>query len=204
MAECTLDCKGLPCPQPVLLCKKAIDADAPDTMEINVDNQAARENVARYLGTRGYKVIVEERPEGLFLLTATSGNGTEAPVMPVQTPATPADKGQKTTVFITSDCMGRGDDELGGKLMLNFLATLPELGDELWRVILVNSAVKLAVEGSEHLTKLKDIENADVTVLVCGTCLDHFGLLDQKRVGQTTNMLDVVTSLQLADKVIQV
>lgn len=100
--------------------------------------------------------------------------------------------------------MGRGDDELGGKLMLNFLATLPELGDELWRVILVNSAVKLAVEGSEHLTKLKDIENADVTVLVCGTCLDHFGLLDQKRVGQTTNMLDVVTSLQLADKVIQV
>jgi hypothetical protein len=41
-------------------------------------------------------------------------------------------------------------------------------------------------------------------VLVCGTCLDHFGLLSQKAVGETTNMLDVVTSLQLATKVINV
>ena len=38
--------------------------------------------------------------------------------------------------------------------------------------------------------------------MVCGTCLNHFGLLDKKQCGETTNMLDIVTSLQVADKVI--
>jgi hypothetical protein len=37
---------------------------------------------------------------------------------------------------------------------------------------------------------------------VCGTCLTHFGILEQKRAGETTNMLDIVTAMQLADKVI--
>ncbi|MBW2410410.1 MAG: sulfurtransferase-like selenium metabolism protein YedF, partial [Deltaproteobacteria bacterium] len=41
-------------------------------------------------------------------------------------------------------------------------------------------------------------------ILVCGTCLDHFGLLDQKQIGETTNMLDIVTAMQLADKVISI
>jgi len=39
-------------------------------------------------------------------------------------------------------------------------------------------------------------------VLVCGTCLNHFQLLEQKKVGETTNMLDIVTHMHLADKVI--
>ena len=42
-----------------------------------------------------------------------------------------------------------------------------------------------------------------VSVLVCGTCLAHFGLLEAKQVGDTSNMLDIVTSLDLADKVIR-
>ena len=87
--------------------------------------------------------------------------------------------------------------------MLNFLATLPEMGPQLWRMILVNGAVRLAVEGSPCLEALQKLEAAGVTILVCGTCLTHFDLLDKKAVGQTTNMLDVVTSLQLAEKVIR-
>ena len=34
--------------------------------------------------------------------------------------------------------------------------------------------------------------------------LTHFNLLERKMVGETTNMLDVVTALQLADKVVNV
>ena len=41
-------------------------------------------------------------------------------------------------------------------------------------------------------------------VLVCGTCLNHFKLLEHKQVGQTTNMLDIVSHMQLADKVVSV
>ena len=37
----------------------------------------------------------------------------------------------KTLVRITTETFGRGDDELGEKLMGNFLSTLPELGESL-------------------------------------------------------------------------
>jgi sulfur relay (sulfurtransferase) complex TusBCD TusD component (DsrE family) len=62
----------------------------------------------------------------------------------------------------------------------------------------------LAIEGAETLKDLQELEERGVHIFVCGTCLDFFGLLDQKRVGETTNMLDIVTSMQLADKVIAV
>jgi pyruvate-formate lyase-activating enzyme len=40
--------------------------------------------------------------------------------------------------------------------------------------------------------------------IACNTCLDHFDLLKEKRVGETINMLDIVTAMQLADKAITI
>ena len=59
-------------------------------------------------------------------------------------------------------------------------------------------------EGSDVLQDLKGLEDDGLTILVCGTCLEHFKLLEKKQVGVTTNMLDVVTAMQLADKVINI
>jgi predicted peroxiredoxin len=78
------------------------------------------------------------------------------------------------------------------------------MGDELWRLVFVNNGVKLTIEGSDVLEDLKDYENNGLKIMVCGTCLDHFNLLDRKQVGETTNMLDIVTAMQLADKVINI
>ena len=87
--------------------------------------------------------------------------------------------------------------------MGNFLATLSDLGDSLWRIILLNGGVKLAVKPGKALDSLKELEASGVSVLVCGTCLSFYGLLESKAVGETTNMLDVVSSLGLADKIIR-
>ena len=69
--------------------------------------------------------------------------------------------------------------------------------------MLVNGGVKLTA-GGPALEKLKALAEAGCSILVCGTCLDHFGLLDKKQVGDTTNMLDIITSMQLADKIVRV
>ena len=74
----------------------------------------------------------------------------------------------------------------------------------MWRLVLVNSGVKLTIDGAGTLEDLKGMDEAGLTILVCGTCLDHFKLLEKKQVGQTTNMLDIVTAMQLADKVINI
>lgn len=200
MKTVSLDCRGLACPGPVLRCKDAVDADAPEVIAATVDNEAARENVARFLAAKGYRVDISP-VDGGHVLTATREDAPAASPAPAPTAAA---ERERVVVFLTADAIGRGDDTLGGKLMVNFLATLPELGDSLWRIVMVNGGVRLAVAGSPVLDRLRAFEAAGVTILVCGTCLDFFGLLDHKEVGQTTNMLDVVTSLQLATKVLQV
>lgn len=109
---------------------------------------------------------------------------------------------KKTLVLLATDRLGRGDEELGRKIVLNFLKTVQEMGGELWRLVLLNGGVKLAVAGSEVLPQLQELARAGVGIHVCGSCLEAFGLLENKKVGDTANMLDLVTSMQVADKVI--
>ena len=106
--------------------------------------------------------------------------------------------------MIATDRIGFGDDELGCKLMISFIKTLKEMGSELWRLVFVNNGVKLTISESAVLDDLKELADDGVHILVCGTCLMHFNLLEEKQVGETTNMLDIVTAMQLADKVINI
>lgn len=210
-----LDCRGMPCPQPVVRCRDWLKEGkhAGEKVEVLVDNPAAVENVGNFLTGRGLAVETRREDSGLWRLSGTvpaagpngldgadgagdgasGGSGSPAPM----------ERGNRTLVFIPTETLGRGDDELGARLMVNFLGSLPELGPDLWRVVLVNGGVKLTV-GGPALDKLKNLAEAGVSVLVCGTCLEFFGLLDKKQVGDTTNMLDIITSMQLADKVIRV
>lgn len=202
MEPITLDCKGLACPGPVLRCLDCIEKDAPAALNVMVDDAGALENVLRLLGGKGYTVEVLQ-DMGAWTIEARREGGQPAAVKAAVACAAPAQHG-KTLVFLTAETIGAGDDELGGKLMLNFLATLPELGSGLWRIILVNGAVKLATEGHPCLEKLAALAGSGVSILVCGTCLSFFGLMEKKLVGETTNMLDVVTSLGTAGKIIQI
>ena len=207
MTVSTLECQGLPCPQPVLKCKEAIENDPGVELVVLVDNDAAKENVTRFLGVKGHEVVSADKDGSVWTITARpSGEVVPKADAPEQKATkSPASKdGYKTLVFIASPCVGTGDDVLGDKLMQNFVSVLPELGDDLWRIILLNGGVELAIEGSPALEKLQELEKKGVSILVCGTCLDFFNLLEQKRVGETTNMLDVVTSMQLADKVLSI
>lgn len=194
-----IDARGLACPAPVLQTKKAIEQAGADAVRVRVDNPASAQNVERFLSSQGFSVQTEKR-HGEFLIQGERQEG--AAFSPAQTP----EKGEqrKILVLVTSQHMGRGDDALGGRLMVNFLNTLPEMGDGLWRLVFLNSGVKMTIEGAPALQTLKSLEEQGLTLLVCGTCLDHFDLLAQKAVGQTTNMLDIVTALQLADQVISI
>lgn len=210
MPHTRLDCKGLACPGPVLECKRLVDSQRPGCVTVTVDNEAAKENVSRFLKNQGYEVVTARTGEGVWDITGTregsqvsEGQGAHAQCE-IMSAEDVARISRKTVVFITSDSVGRGDDALGGKLMKNFLATLPELGEDLWRIILVNGGVRLSTQDSPVLGELKSMAESGVSILVCGTCLDFFGLLSRKAVGETTNMLDVVTSLQMATKVIQI
>lgn len=201
MAEEKLDCRGLACPAPVLKTKELVERNGVASLCVVVDNPAAQENVSRFLSRMGYHVSADKKG-GDFEVRGTKDEAVV--VCEVMEPLASQEQERKIAVVVGTDRMGKGDDVLGSKLLFNFIGTLKELGPELWRLIFLNGGVKLAVEGSESLPTLIALEGEGVPILVCGTCLNHFGLLEKKQVGETTNMLDIVTALQLADKVITV
>jgi len=193
-----LNCKGLACPSPVLKTKELLETAAVDSLRVLVDNEAAKQNVSRFMQSRGFTASVEVIEGGFAVIGAKGASAEACEIM------SDADLGigdQKTMIMIATNRMGSGDDILGERLMVNFLSTLKEM-EGLWRLVFVNNGVKLTVEGAETVPVIVELEKSGVSVLVCGTCLTFFDLLDKKQVGETTNMLDIVTSMQVAEKVI--
>ncbi|NDY71679.1 sulfurtransferase-like selenium metabolism protein YedF [Desulfobacter hydrogenophilus] len=203
-----LDCRTMDCPAPVLETKKCLENEALSQIRVLVDNDAAVENVSRFLTYAGFEVSVESdgtisvvegaRDQAAAVKLASgpaarSGSDTES-----STENSPV----KIMVMAASNKFGVGDDDLGAKLMINFIKTLKEMGKDLWRLVFVNHGVTLATVDSAVLDELHELEASGVTILVCGTCLTHLDLMKKKAIGQTTNMLDIVTAMQLADKVI--
>lgn len=64
-----IDARGMSCPQPVLMAKKALDGNKAG-FEILVDNKVAKENVSRFIKSAGLKVEVKEVEED-YLIKAT-------------------------------------------------------------------------------------------------------------------------------------
>jgi len=188
------------CPAPVIQTKNTIETEHPNMIEILVDNEAAKQNVTRFLESQRF--VVSAETEGTELRVIGKKGGDVVSEESIEEVSGTDQK--KIMIMIGGDKMGRGDDELGSKLMVNFIKTLKEMGDELWRLVFVNNGVKLTIEGAETLPDIKELEEGGTYILVCGTCLTHFDLLDKKQVGETTNMLDIVTAMQVAEKVINI
>ena len=63
----TLDARGLSCPEPVIMIRKAMMSKEKE-YEITVDNVTSRENVTRYAEHQGYTVTVSEQ-DGEYTLS---------------------------------------------------------------------------------------------------------------------------------------
>lgn len=195
---------GLTCPEPVLKAKEIIDAEQPNSISVLVDNVASSENVSRFLTSKGYWAQKEQNGENYLIRATRDGKSITEESIPPPYKSADVSYSVKTVVLITGDKMGAGDDKLGRKLMINYIKTIKELGDDLWQLIFVNSGVKLTTSSSPVLAEIKEYEDAGCIVLACGTCLEHFDLMAEKKVGKTTNMLDIVMAGQAADKFISI
>jgi selenium metabolism protein YedF len=110
---------------------------------------------------------------------------------------------RKTVVCVSSEGMGRGDEALGAILMEKFLDTLSQFKGEISHALFLNAGAKLAVEGSPVVGQLRQLEELGVEVLVCGTCLTHFGIKDKLAVGSVSNMYAIIETLSKAGRIIR-
>jgi selenium metabolism protein YedF len=194
-----LDCRGLACPQPVLNTREAL-AGATEPILVIVDNEGSATNVRRFAEGQGARVGIEQRG-GDFHLSIEPGEPTPDSVE-TQIVCESATNGGMV-VLVSSEGMGRGDDELGAILMEAFLDTLSQFRNKLSHVIFINAGAKLAVDGSPVLPQIRQLEEIGVQVLVCGTCLNHFGILDRLGVGRVSNMYEIIDTLSGAGRVLR-
>lgn len=193
-----IDAKGKPCPTPVLMAKKAM-AEGSESFTILVDNQTAVENLKRLADNQGFQAAVREE-NGTYALDFVKGEGCTACEKAVSSPL-PA-PGADWAVFVGRDIIGDGDRELGTNLMRMFFYTLTQSEDKPGAVLFMNAGVKLPTLDEQVVEHLKALSDAGTEILVCGTCLNFYGLSDQLKVGTVSNMYDIVTRMQKAAKVI--
>lgn len=202
--EKKIDCRGLACPQPVLETKKALDEPGAEEIFVVVDNPSSKENVKRFAENQGHQVMISEE-KGVFELKIKKGKGKEkADSVGGKAENIQGVESSGMVVFIDTDSLGRGSEELGKILMRSFLQTLEQSEVHPQRIILINSGVKLACEGSEVLEDLQEFAARGVEILSCGTCLDYFGIKKKLIVGKVSNMYEILDSLTRAGKVIKI
>jgi len=196
MSERILDERGKACPLPVVETRRVLLGDPTAVVGVIVDNRAAVENISRLAQSMGRAVQVEERSGTEFhLVIAAVVSGTPAP--------SPTAGGCGNVVLIGSTELGTGDAELGRTLMRMFVFTLKEVEPPPSALIFVNSGVRLTTEGSPLLDEIGELSHRGVEILSCGTCLDFYGLKEKLRVGEVSNMFQIVTLLSTADRILR-
>ncbi|WP_209346517.1 sulfurtransferase-like selenium metabolism protein YedF [Flavonifractor sp. AGMB03687] len=193
-----VDAKGKPCPTPVILAKQAM-TQGHTAFTVLVDNPTAVENLKRLAGNQGFTVSVRE-DNNTFALDFAKGEGCSACEEAVNSPLPAA--GGDWVVFVGRDIIGDGDRELGTNLMRMFFYTLAQGEDKPGAVLFMNAGVKLPTLDEQVVDHLKALSDAGTEILVCGTCLNFYGIAEQLKVGTVSNMYDIVTRMQKAGKVI--
>lgn len=180
-----IDARGELCPKPVIMTKKELDKDDNSSVTIIVDNEVAKDNVSKLATSYGYKFTVDAGKEYEYYVNI-SKDGSVSP----QNICIP-DTFKDLTLAIGSDKMGSGEDKLGDILMNSLMYTVRETTPWPKTIILFNSAVYLACEGSKVLDDLKAMESEGVEIISCGTCLDYYEISDKLKVGEIGNMYTI-------------
>ena len=197
----TLDCLGLPCPQPVLRTKEALDQGA-RTVTVLVDNEASQQNLLRFARSQGHRAETAPLDNGRFSITVPAVAGA------ARQPFDPAGYSCATTespglvYVISSDSMGRGSDELGWALLQTYIQTIKDVRPLPARILFYNSGVKLVTAASGALGALVQLQELGVEILVCGTCLDFFQLKSAIQVGHISNMHEIMSAMAEAGRLV--
>ena len=196
----TLDTKGLKCPQPLIMLKEAlVDLKMGEEIRVVTDNDTSLKNLVTYLKDQGVEPQVSSAGtvHTLVSLKPEKDLAESNPAIYCTT-----DLPTSYVVCIKGERMGDGDPELGSLLMETFVDNL-KLQEQLpTHVVLYNGGVKLAMKESPVCSSLSELEELGIRIMLCGTCIDHYGLQFDIGVGMISNMVVITETLAAAGHVI--
>lgn len=192
-----IDVRGRPCPQPVLMVLEAIKKGE-TAFRVLLDNAEAVQNVLRAVQSQGYRGQTARQGNRWQITVTPATPEAEQPVpTPPEEPAAEVPACSRPfaatrTLVIQSESLGHGSSELGKRILAQLLNTLALSDRRPQYIVLVNTGAKLAAAGSDLVEPLRELEEKGVLILVCGTCINYFGLEGKLAVGRPTNAYEVL------------
>lgn len=198
-----VDARGRLCPQPLIMTRAAIKESAPgERIEVYTDNEMACINIVNYLSELDIAPVVTEG-NGCRVLSFDNTGVNPGKVPETCSSGQQEDKGVCRVMVLKSDVMGDGDRELGALLLRSYLNTLAAMEARTAEYIVAyNSGVKCALGGNDSAEALSQLAAKGVKVVLCGTCVDYYGVKDKIAVGEIGNMLRIAEILASATTVI--
>ncbi|MCK9638366.1 MAG: sulfurtransferase-like selenium metabolism protein YedF [Prolixibacteraceae bacterium] len=198
----TVDGKGLLCPQPLILTRKALKNCLPgETLKIECDNRTAYQNILTYLKDQSLSPEGKES-DGLFSITVVN-----QPVEAVEASGScsidPGICSSSYVVVVSSDKMGEGDPQLGSILIKGFLNALIEQPVLPTHLLFYNVGVKLTTVDSGVSSALLALEENGVEILSCGTCVDFYDIRGKMAVGKISNMFTLTETMAKTGHIIK-
>ncbi len=198
-----IDARGKGCPIPVMMTEEALSKIGEGIIDVLVDNEESALNVAGYAVQHG--MFAETTREGKdWKVKVVKGYvckpGAAAGVAGVE----PATTKKKTLMLIIgTDSLGK-DEDLGKKLVKGFFDTMKVYKQLPHTMFFLNAGVKLTTVNEETVAVLKEIADLGVEIYSCGTCLNHYNLESELKVGNRGTTNHIVEGLQDFDKVVWV
>jgi selenium metabolism protein YedF len=184
-----LDCRGMVCPKPVVLTKQALKEHK--ELIVIVDNITSRDNLQNLAKDKNMHFEVEEKDNLYYCkISKEEIENLSKPKLEYLTDKVP------WSVFVKTNKLGHGNDELGKNLMNAFFDALLYFEDHPKTIAFMNAGVYLTLKDSECLKEIKMLNEKGSEILVCGTCLNFFNVKDKLAVGKISNMFSILEAIK--------
>lgn len=178
-----IDARDQGCPKPVMMAEEALSKMTEGIIEVLVDNEASADNLAWFAKNNAFysETTREDRD---WKVKIVKGYVCAPSKDESKTPET----GKDVLLVVATDTMGK-EEELGRILMKAYFETMKTYKQVPHTIFFLNAGVKLTTTNPEIRPILKEIESMGVELYSCGTCLKHYGLESELKVGHrgTTN-----------------
>ncbi len=178
-----IDARDQGCPKPVMMAEEALSKITEGAVYVIVDNEGSAGNLELFAKNNAF-----------YYETVRNGNDWWVKIVKGYScsPVTATEKAQQAgkdlLLVVGTDTMGK-EEELGKTLMKAYFETIKTYKQLPHTIFFLNAGVKLTTINEEVVTILRDIEGMGVEIYSCGTCLKHYRLEAQLKVGHrgTTN-----------------
>lgn len=197
----TINTRGYTCPRPLIMLKEGLEGlKTGEEVKVITDNETSLSNLVNYLNDHGAETNVHS--EGPVHTISTRKPDSSFEQSDPAAYCCPENDQGTYVVSISRGLMGDGDPELGKVLMETFLDHLKLQENLPTHIVLYNGGVKLAMKGTATCQSLNDLEEIGCRVMLCGTCVDHYGIQFEIGVGMISNMVTITETLAATGHVV--